>query len=124
MILYIVISLIASVSVLYLPIWYRYIAVLVSMFASYNFMYIMNEMDIRLFEYGYVGECSFKFALKTKWLVYTLTSGIIMLPTVLAIRTFSWMIPLLSAAVSLAGVVKYFYKVRQGKSTKGRREMS
>lgn len=121
MILYIVISLIASVSVLYLPIWYRYIAVLVSMFASYNFMYIMNEMDIRLFEYGYVGKCSFKFALKTKWLVYTLTSGIIMLPTVLAIRTFSGVIPLLSAAVSLAGVVKYFCKVRRGKVTKRNR---
>lgn len=118
MILYIVISLIASVSVLYLPIWYRYIAVLVAMFASYNFIHIMNEMDIRLFEYGYVGERSFKFIFKTKWLVYTLTSAIIMLPTVLAIRILAWMIPFLAAAVSLAGVVKYFYNVRRGKSTK------
>lgn len=109
-IVYFIIAIVINSGTYFLPGWYDLLAVILVIIAALNFCTVMNQPDIRLFSYGFIEEYRLSAILKMKWPVYSAACMVLMLPLVVIVKTYFWLIPAAAALVSLSGLLQSFLK--------------
>lgn len=107
---YLISSCIFSFGVLYLPAWYKMVAIMLQGFLAYQFCYLMCKPEKKLYEYGFIETYSIKGILKNKWGIYTVVSCLILVPSVFLLRYYSIFIPIVAATMSFIGIIQCFWK--------------
>lgn len=108
-ILRIMISLLACISVFYLPEWYGIFAILINVYSAYDFCCTMYREDAKLFPYGFIDKYDFKAISKRKLPVYSISCLILMLPMIVVLKKYSCIILCISILVPVLGIIKNFF---------------